>query len=118
VTWIIARRKLPRVHSLDAHAIKILVPFDGTLASLRALKLAIEQVKRQSSGSLLIINVQNLATAGLADGAGIMPPSWIVQEETQIGREVVKEPAAICEVSTTASLWSVVASPPPSTACG
>jgi len=62
---------------LDAHAIKILVPFDGTLASLRALKLAIEQVKRQSCGSLLIINVQNLATAGLADGAGIMPPSWI-----------------------------------------
>ena len=90
-------------------------PFDGSLASLRALKLAIEQVKRQSSGSLLIINVQNLAAARLADGAGIRPPSWIEQEETQIGREVVKEPAAICEVSTTASLWSVVASPPPST---
>ena len=63
------------------------------LASLRALKLAIERVKRQSSGSFLIINVQNLATAGPADGAGIMPPSWIEQEETQIGREVVKEPA-------------------------
>ena len=40
-----------------------------------------------------------------------MPPSYIEQEETQIGREVVKEPAAICEVSTTASAWSVVASP-------
>ena len=51
----------------------------------------------------------------MLDCARIMPPSYIEQEETQIGREVVKEPAAICEVSTTASTWSVVASPPPST---
>jgi nucleotide-binding universal stress UspA family protein len=76
---------------------KILVPVDGSPASLRALKLAIEQVRSPAAGTVLLINVQNLATAGLTDGAGIMPPSWIEQEEARIGREIVKEPAAICE---------------------
>jgi nucleotide-binding universal stress UspA family protein len=76
---------------------KILVPVDGSPASLRALKLAIEQVKAQATNSVLVINVQNLATAGLSEGAGIMSHSWIKREEEREGCEILKEPQTICE---------------------
>jgi nucleotide-binding universal stress UspA family protein len=76
---------------------KILVPVDGSAASLRALKLAIEQATAQATSSILVINVQNLVTAGLSESSGIMPPSWIKQEEERTGYEVLKEPRTICE---------------------
>ena len=75
----------------------ILVPVDGSPASLRALRLAIEHVKAEAAASVLVINVQNLTTAGMSEGAGIMPPSWIEQEEERAGRVILQEPQTICE---------------------
>ena len=60
---------------------KILVPVDGSPASIRALALAIDQVKPLAGVGLILVNVQNFATLGLTDGAGIMPTAWIEQEE-------------------------------------
>ena len=60
---------------------KILVPAHGSPASIRAVKLAIDQAKVVAGASIVVVNVQNLSTLGLAEGAGIMPLPWIEQEE-------------------------------------
>ena len=75
---------------------KILVPVDGSPASLRALKHAVDQAKAVAGASLVILNVQNLATLGLAEGAEIMPPGWIEEEEKGAAIEVLQEAVAIC----------------------
>ena len=76
---------------------KIPVPVDGSPASLRALRLAIEEVKGREASSILVINVQNRVVAGLDAGADIMPLVWIEEEEERAGREILKEPRALCE---------------------
>jgi nucleotide-binding universal stress UspA family protein len=73
-----------------------IVPVDGSPGSIRALRHAIEQAKRQRGGSLLVMNVQNRSTLGLADSAGLMPPAWIEQEEARASQELLEEPASIC----------------------
>jgi nucleotide-binding universal stress UspA family protein len=75
---------------------KILVPVDGSPASIRAIKLAIDQVKTVPGASLVIVNVQNLATLGLAEGAGIMPTAWIEQEEERAATEALQEAVTAC----------------------
>jgi nucleotide-binding universal stress UspA family protein len=75
---------------------KILVPVDGSPASIHAIKLAIDQVKTVPGASLVIVNVQNLATLGLAEGAGIMPTAWIEQEEERAATEALQEAVAAC----------------------
>jgi nucleotide-binding universal stress UspA family protein len=75
---------------------KILVPVDGSPASIRAIKLAIDQAKRVPGASLVIVNVQNLATLGLAEGAGIMPTAWIEQEEERAATEALQEAVTAC----------------------
>jgi nucleotide-binding universal stress UspA family protein len=78
---------------------KILVPVDGSAASLRALQFAIDQVKTHRADSLIVINVQNLSTLGLSDGAGVMPPSWIEQEEEKASRQVLEQARKLCAKS-------------------
>ena len=75
---------------------KFLVPVDGSPASSRAIKLAIDQVKALPGASLIIVNVQNLATLGLAEGAGIMPIAWIEQEEERVATEALQEAVTAC----------------------
>jgi nucleotide-binding universal stress UspA family protein len=75
---------------------KILVPVDGSPASSHALKFAIDQVKTVEGTSLVIVTVQNLATLGLADGAGIMSTAWIDQEEAGAAAEVLQEAVTAC----------------------
>jgi nucleotide-binding universal stress UspA family protein len=75
---------------------KILVPVDGSPASLRAVKLAIDQVKTVKGASLLVMNVQNLSTVGLGDGAGLMSPEWIGNEEEKASAKVLQPAADIC----------------------
>ena len=76
---------------------KILVPVDGSRASLRALKFAIDHAKARAASSILVINVQNLGTLGLPEGPGVMPAEWIELEEERAGLEILKEPRALCE---------------------
>ncbi len=76
---------------------KILVPVDGSPASLRALRLAIDQVKGQAAASLIVLNVQNLSTLDLSESAGVMPPGWIEQEEKRASQAVLSEPQSICK---------------------
>ncbi len=76
---------------------KTLVPYDGSPAAMRAVQLAVEQAKSQPSNSIVILNVQNLATQDLPDGVGIMSPDWIAEQEEQAGCEILAEPRALCE---------------------
>jgi hypothetical protein len=54
---------------------KILAPVDGSPASIRAVRLAIDQVKvLPAEACLILVNVQNFSTLGLPEGTEIMPP--------------------------------------------
>ena len=46
---------------------KVLVPIDGSPASLRALDFAIEMTGQNSDTSLVLLNVQNISAMDLAD---------------------------------------------------
>jgi nucleotide-binding universal stress UspA family protein len=75
---------------------KILVPLDGSPASIRAVRLAIEQVKVHAGASLIIMNVQNAATLGLTGGSEIMSFEWMEQEEERAATEVLQEAVTAC----------------------
>jgi nucleotide-binding universal stress UspA family protein len=75
---------------------KILVPIDGSPASLRALDHAIDQAKTHSDTSLVVVNVQNLATVGLAEAAALLPSALINQEEDDAASAGLQKAEAIC----------------------
>jgi nucleotide-binding universal stress UspA family protein len=76
---------------------KILVPIDGSSASLRALNHAIDQAKARADTCLVIVNVQNLATLGLAEGVALMPSDWIDRQEEDAANEDLQKAAVICQ---------------------
>jgi nucleotide-binding universal stress UspA family protein len=76
---------------------KILVPVDGSAASTRAVRLAIDHVKAlRAEASLILVNVQNFSTLGLPEGAEIMPAAWIAKKEESAAREALQEAVAVC----------------------
>jgi nucleotide-binding universal stress UspA family protein len=89
---------VPAVSS-KVDVMKILVPVDGSPASIRAVRFAIAEARVHPGASLLIVNVQNLSMLGLADGAALMPPAWIAQEEERAAQEALREAASVCSQS-------------------
>jgi nucleotide-binding universal stress UspA family protein len=75
----------------------LLVPVDGSPASLRAVKLAIALASEKHDASIVLLNVQNIASFGLAEGAEIMVAGWIDEEEDRAAKEALKEAIAACE---------------------
>ena len=73
---------------------KILVPVDGSPASAHAVKLAIDQAKAATGASLVLVNVQNRATAG--EATGLMPSGWIEQEEEQSAADALQNAVTAC----------------------
>ncbi len=55
---------------------KVLVPVDGSPASTRAVKYAIEFAKSKGRPALVLVNVQSLVTLGMGDMAAMMPADW------------------------------------------
>jgi nucleotide-binding universal stress UspA family protein len=76
--------------------LKVLVPFDGSPASIRAVKLAIDQFGGMGA-SLIIVNVQNPATLNLGGDGGIMPQAWIEQQEEEAAREALQQAVTVCQ---------------------
>lgn len=72
---------------------KVLIPVDGSPASIRALKLAIDQLPK---ASFVIVTVQNPATLNLGGGGGIMPLDWIEQQEEEAARRALQGAIAVC----------------------
>src|SRR5262249_27243473 len=70
---------------------------DGSPASIRAVRLAIDQVKvLPAEASLILVNVQNFSTLGLPEGTGIMPSPWIEQKEERASSEALKDAITAC----------------------
>ena len=79
-----------------AEFMTILVPVDGSTASIRAVKLAVDQVKALPEASLVLVNVQNFSGLSLPEGAVIMPSAWIEQEEQRAADEALKDAVITC----------------------
>ena len=75
---------------------KILLAVDGSPASTRAVKFAVDQAKATAKASLVLVNVQNLGTLGLPEGAGLMPAAWIEKEEDKAAAEALQAATALC----------------------
>ena len=73
---------------------KILVPVDGSPASIRAVKLAVDQVRALPEASLVLVNVQNFS--GLSLTEQIMPSAWIQREEQRAADEALKDAVTTC----------------------
>lgn len=75
---------------------KTLAAVDGSPASLRAVKFAIDQMNPMLDGRLVLLNVQNYGTLGLAGDAGIMSFAWIEQEEREAATQALRDAAIAC----------------------
>jgi len=75
---------------------KILVPVDGSPASIRAVRLAIDQVKTLPEASLVLVNVQNFSGLSLPEDTKIIPPAWIEQKEERAARKALKDAVTTC----------------------
>ncbi len=75
---------------------KILVPVDGSPASIRAVKLAVNHARANPEASLVLINVQNFSGLNLPEGTEIMPSAWVAQEEERAAGEALKEAVGTC----------------------
>ena len=75
---------------------KILVPVDGSPASIRAVRLAVKHVRANPEASLVLMNVQNFSGLNLPEGAEIMPSAWIEQEEKRAADEALKDAVITC----------------------
>jgi nucleotide-binding universal stress UspA family protein len=89
---------------------KILVPVDGSPASIRAVKLAVDHVRAKPEASLVLVNVQNFLGINLPEGAEIMPSAWIQQKEESAASDALKGAVAACREQ------ELITSPAPSVA--
>ena len=70
---------------------KILAPVDGSPASLRAVKLAIELAAGRQQTTIVLLNVQNIPMPTLTDG--------IEEEEERASAEALREATRTCEAA-------------------
>jgi nucleotide-binding universal stress UspA family protein len=75
---------------------EILIPIDGSPASLRALDIAIEMVVKTPHTSLVLLNVQNIPAIALAD-ASAMPTDWLDEATSQASAKALKDAIEKCE---------------------
>jgi len=69
---------------------KILIPVDGSPASLRAVDFAIEMVAQNPSTSLVLLHVQNIPAIALAD-VSAMPTDWLDMAASQASAQALKD---------------------------
>jgi nucleotide-binding universal stress UspA family protein len=74
---------------------KFLVAVDGSPASLRAVKLAIEFTTVWRQASLILLNVQNVVMLGPT--TGLMAAAWIEEEEAAAAEECLKDSVEACQ---------------------
>jgi nucleotide-binding universal stress UspA family protein len=76
---------------------KILVPFDGSPAAVRALQFAIRLVKQHRGSRVIPVNVQNVATLGASDAILV----W-AQEQAYAAEQsakILSKALAICRAA-------------------
>ncbi len=75
---------------------KIVVPVDGSPASIRAVKLAISIAKGKRGSRLILVSVHNLVTEGLGEAAAVMPRAFEERTIQHLGRMATHKAAGLC----------------------
>ena len=75
---------------------KILAPVDGSAASIRAVKLAVDQVKALPDASIALLNVQNFLGLDLWVRTEIMPSACIEEQEQKAAAEALNIAIITC----------------------
>jgi nucleotide-binding universal stress UspA family protein len=78
---------------------KLLVPVDGSPASLRAAKLAIEIAAGRDQTAIILLNVQNIPMLALTEGAEAVMAIWLEEEEERASHEALREAIVACEAA-------------------
>ena len=78
---------------------KVLVPVDGSPASIRAVKYAIRLANSGRRPALVLVNVQNLVTLGLGDIAATMPIDWQEKVAADLSRQQLRKAIAVCRAT-------------------
>lgn len=76
---------------------KILVPVDGSPASLRALDLAIKMATQNAGTSLLLLNVQNIRAIELAGASEARDTDWLREAGSRASGKALKDATGKCE---------------------
>jgi nucleotide-binding universal stress UspA family protein len=76
---------------------KILVPVDGSPASLRAVDFAIELMGQRPETSLVLLHVHNISALGLAGASEAMATGWLEEAASQSSAKALKDAIRKCE---------------------
>jgi nucleotide-binding universal stress UspA family protein len=82
---------------------KILIPVDGSPASLRALDLAIKMASQNPGTSLVLLNVQNIPAIELAGASEAMDTDWLREAGSRASAKALKDAIEKCEHAGVAS---------------
>jgi nucleotide-binding universal stress UspA family protein len=82
---------------------KILIPVDGSPASLRAVDFAIEMVAQDPSTSLVLLHVQNTRAIELAGASEAMDTEWLREAGSRASAKALKDAIGKCEHAGVAS---------------
>ena len=80
---------------------KILVPIDGSSASMRALDFAVQRLLRGNGDSLVLLHVQNLGSIDYA-GISAVIPDFLSDAASQASAQALNDAVKKCEGSQTA----------------
>jgi nucleotide-binding universal stress UspA family protein len=75
---------------------QILIPVDGSPASLRAVDFAIEMLARNPGDSLVLLHVQNIGAIN-ASFSEAMPADWLHEAASQASTQALKDAIGKCE---------------------
>ena len=76
---------------------KILIPVDGSPASLRAVDFAIEMLAQNPGTSLVLLHVHNIAALDLAGVSEAMATNWLYEAASQASAQALKDATAKSE---------------------
>jgi nucleotide-binding universal stress UspA family protein len=77
---------------------KLLVPVDGSDASLRAVKFAISIARMAPPSEILLITVQNSGTLGLGE-LGLVSPAVFQKLALSAGAKALRKAIALCKAA-------------------
>ena len=80
-------------------SLKILVPVDGSPASLRAVDFALEMLSWIPGGSLILLNVTNVGAIDPMDVAAMAPPDWFQGVASRASDAALRGALSKCEAS-------------------
>ena len=81
---------------------KILIPVDGSPASLRAVDCAIEMLARNPGNTLVLLHVQNIGAINPAGLSEALPADWLHEATSQVSGQALKDAIGKCDSASVA----------------